>query len=316
MADLNHVTGSHGLVAVDKIGNKILFLDPFSYATLLVLEGFAPRVHELAISPDHRTAFVPIYGDGIHGDNPHPGHLIAKFDLVGRRHIADFSTAPHVAPHSLRWGREGALYCVCENSGVVLRIDPERGSILECITVGSNNAHRIEILPDGSKLYTENEEDPFCSVVNLGSGRRIKDIPTPNGTAGIGLAPDGGTLVYTDGQEASLLVVDTGSDDVVRTIDLTGLKQPAQIARYSPDGQYLVVTSHEEPLGVILTSDLSEQTLVHLGKGPMDMGFHQDGETVLVANHDEGTLAIVDLKTGGVRRTIAAGEGVEILSFY
>ena len=316
MADNNHVTGSHGLIAVDKIGNKVLFLDPTTYAILLVLEGFAPRVHELAISPDHRSAFVPIYGDGKHGDNPHPGHLIAKFDLVERRHVGDFSTSPYEAPHGLRWGRDGALYCVCENSGTVLQIDPENGAILARINAGSKNAHRIEILPDGSKMYTENEEDPFCSVIDIAQGRRIKDIPTPDGTAGIGLSTDGRTLVLTDAGAARLLVVDTGSDEIVRTIDLDGLKEAAQIARYSPDGRYLVVTSHEEPLGVILSSDLSEQKLVHLGKGPMDMGFHGDGRTVLIANHDEGTLVAVELETGVVRQTISAGEGVEILSFY
>jgi hypothetical protein len=70
MEDANFATGSNGLIAVDKIGNQILFLDPGTYATMLTLDAFAPRVHELAISPDHRTAYVPIYGDGIHGKNP------------------------------------------------------------------------------------------------------------------------------------------------------------------------------------------------------------------------------------------------------
>jgi hypothetical protein len=95
MEDANFATGGNGLIAVDKIGNQILFLDPKSYATTLTLDAFAPRVHELAISPDHRTAYVPIYGDGIHGNNPHPGHLIALFDLVARRHAGDFSTYPY-----------------------------------------------------------------------------------------------------------------------------------------------------------------------------------------------------------------------------
>jgi hypothetical protein len=90
----NFPTGSSGLIAVDKIGNQILFLDPLTYVTTLTLDAFAPRVHELAISPDHRTAYVPIYGDGIHGKNPHPGHLIAVFDLVARRHAAISALTP------------------------------------------------------------------------------------------------------------------------------------------------------------------------------------------------------------------------------
>jgi hypothetical protein len=87
----------------------------------------------------------PIYGGGIHGDNPHPGHLIARFDLQERRHAGDFSTYPYLAPHGLRWGPQGQLYCVCENSGVVLEMDPQSGAIEHVIAVGSNNAHRIEV---------------------------------------------------------------------------------------------------------------------------------------------------------------------------
>jgi hypothetical protein len=103
MEDANFATGTKGLIAVDKIGNQILSLDPRTYATTLTLDAFAPRVYELAISPDHKTAYVPIYGDGIHGNNPHPGHLIALFDLAAQRHAGDFSTYPYLAPHGLRW---------------------------------------------------------------------------------------------------------------------------------------------------------------------------------------------------------------------
>ena len=158
MPDANFLTGSSGLIAVDKIGNLIHFLHPDTLAIELTLYGFAPRVHELLIDAERTTAYVPIYGDGIHGDNPHPGHLIARFDLHQRRHTGDFSTAPYVAPHGLRWGANGELYCICENSGVVLEMDPQSGAIEHVIEVGSDKAHRMEILPDGSKLYTENED--------------------------------------------------------------------------------------------------------------------------------------------------------------
>ena len=81
MPDANFLNGSNGLIAIDKVGNQVLFLDPGSYETVLTLDGFAPRVHEVLIAPDRATAYVPIYGDGIHGKNPHPGHLVALFDL-------------------------------------------------------------------------------------------------------------------------------------------------------------------------------------------------------------------------------------------
>jgi len=47
MPDANFLTGSDGLIAVDKVGNRVLFLDPVTYATEVTLDGFAPKVHEL-----------------------------------------------------------------------------------------------------------------------------------------------------------------------------------------------------------------------------------------------------------------------------
>jgi DNA-binding beta-propeller fold protein YncE len=312
----NFPTGRAGLITIDKMGNKVFFLDPESFETVEVLGGFAPKVHELAISPDHATAYAPIYGDGRHGNNPNPGHLIAVFDLAQRRHKGDFSVSPFIAPHGLRWGPAGQLYCVCEASGVVAEMDGVTGEIQHVIEVGSTNAHRIEVLPDGSKLYTENEEDPFATVVDLGSRRRLADIPAPNGLAGLGLSPDGSTIVLVDAKRPELMVVETATDEVVHTIRLIGHKQAAQIARYSPDGRYLVVTSNNEGIGTILTADLRTQYLVTLGKGPMDMAFHPDGYTALVGNQNDGTITVLDLDHASVTGTLRVGEGVESLAFY
>jgi len=259
---------------------------------------------------------VPIYGDGIHGNNPHPGHLIALFDLVARRHAGDFSTYPYLAPHGLRWGPRGQLYCVCENSGVVLEMDAGKGSIEHVIEVGSDKAHRIEVTPDGSKLYTENEEDTFACVIDLKARKRIKKIPAPNGLAGLGMSPDGKTIVLVDAKAPQIMVVDTKRDEIVRTVRLEGHEKAAQIARYSPDGRYLVVTSFDAPLGTIFDAKLETQRLLQLGRGPMNMAFHADGRILLTANHNAGSLAVVDLEQAEVLRTVPAGVGVETLSFY
>ena len=313
--ELNAPTGTTGLIAIDKVGNRVLFLNPETYRTETTLDGFAPRVHELAISPDHQTAYVPIYGDGIHGDNPHPGHLIAVFDLAARRHTGDISTAPYVAPHGLRWGPRGQLYCVCENSGVVLEMDAA-GAIQHVIDLGSRNAHRIEVMPDGSKLFAEDEEDAACSVVNLATRTLIGKIKTPHALAGLAISPRGETVVLVDAKEPQIHVVDTASDEIVQTVRLEAHRKPAQIARYTPDGKYLIVTSHEQPLATVLDPAFKNQRRLKLGKGPMNMAFHPDGRTLLIANHDAGTIAVVDLEKAEVLRTVEAGRGCEVLSFY
>jgi YVTN family beta-propeller protein len=230
--------------------------------------------------------------------------------------MADFSTDPYRAPHGLRWGAEGRLYCLCEDSGVALEINAGTGSIEHVIEVGSNKAHWMEILPDGSKLYTENEEDVFSSVIDLKTRRRIRTISAPNGLAGIGQSPDGKTIVLVDARKPQLLVVDTATDEVVSVIELYGHETAAQIARYSPDGKYLIVTSFDAPLATIIEADFKVQRLLRLGQGPMNMAFHENGRIVLISNQNEGTLAVCDLERAEVLRTVHTGVGVEALSFF
>ena len=56
-----------GLIAVDKKGGKVLFLNPVTYETEVVIDGLEKNVHELLVVPESSRAYVPIYGDGIHG---------------------------------------------------------------------------------------------------------------------------------------------------------------------------------------------------------------------------------------------------------
>ena len=43
-----------GMIAVDKMGARVLFLDPRSYETQVALEGFQRTVHELLVMPPPR----------------------------------------------------------------------------------------------------------------------------------------------------------------------------------------------------------------------------------------------------------------------
>jgi hypothetical protein len=65
-----------GLIAVDKVANKIRFYDPESLREQKQLDGPEPCVHELALSCDRRLAFVPLYGDGIYGSNKRPNNKV------------------------------------------------------------------------------------------------------------------------------------------------------------------------------------------------------------------------------------------------
>jgi hypothetical protein len=49
---------AHGLIAIDKMGGKVIFLDPVSYAATLVLDDFERVPHELLVLPQAAKAYV------------------------------------------------------------------------------------------------------------------------------------------------------------------------------------------------------------------------------------------------------------------
>ena len=235
--------GAQGMIAVDKMGGKVLFLDPATYETEVVLDDFPRTVHELLIVPETGLAYVPIFGDGIHGRNPNPGHLLCIIDLHKRAHVGDIDLRPYIAPHTLKLGPDGLIYITCENSAVVAVIDRTMHKVVDAISSGSTNGHRLIISPDGRRLYTENEEDATISVIDLPKRKLIGKIETPRPLAGIAISADGRTLVAVDDAEPTLFLIDAEAGRVREEIRLEGVPKPAQIARYAPDNSMIGVSS-------------------------------------------------------------------------
>src|SRR3981189_645465 len=130
MADAGN---ARGMIAVDKMGTKVLFLDPVSYATEIVLDGFPRTVHELLVVPETGLAYVPIFGDGIHGRNRNPGHLLCTVDVAKRAHAGGIDLRPYVAPHTLKLGLDGPRYTGCESTALVAVIDRSTHKVVDAI---------------------------------------------------------------------------------------------------------------------------------------------------------------------------------------
>src|ERR1043166_3626725 len=131
---------ARGLIAVDKMGGKVLFLNPATYATEVAIDGFPRTVHELLVMPESRLAYVPIFGDGIHGRNPNPGHLIAVIDLTKRAHVGDIDLRPYIAPPPPRplagiaiSGDDRTVIAVDDEEPTLFLIDTTRESVVATV---------------------------------------------------------------------------------------------------------------------------------------------------------------------------------------
>jgi DNA-binding beta-propeller fold protein YncE len=316
--DPNNITGSSGLVMIDKRGNLVRFFDPATLKEVGTVDiGGIP--HELAISPDRKLAYIPIYGDGVYGANPNPGHVIAIVDLTTRKMAGTIDVSPAIAPHGLRVDEKGLLYAVCDLSRKLLVIDPKARKVQASIDI-EGHGHWLAVLPDGSKAYTANKQDRlFVSVVDLKARKMTGRIDMPNGTQGIGMSLDGSRVVAADFAEPNVRVIDTATDKVVDVVTLDGVKGGGPFRlQYSPDGSRLLTTT----LGVNLLHVFDagnlrgKQLVVPVGRDPFGVGFTEDGKTALVSNHGDGTISVVDVASGTVKSSFTAGTGIETLSFY
>lgn len=318
-ADLNNPTGKRGLIVIDKIGRHVRFFDPSTFqeiANTALDVGVAP--HDLAISPDHKFAYVPVYGDGVYGRNPHPGHTIAIIDLDQRKIAGTIDVSPYEAPHGIQIDAAGTIYVTCDLSRKLLVIDPKARKIEAAIDT-EGTGHWVGVLPDASKAYVVNKNDKlFVSAIDLRKRAIVARIPAPNGTEGIAVSPDGMYVIAVDHAEPKILVINPEEDKVVVTIPLQGNTRAAFKPRFSLDGSKLLVCNMIERLVNIidLADPHGKQQVLTVGKDPMGFAFAPDGKTVLVANHGDGTVSVIDLAEGKVVSSFQGGAGVESLAYY
>ncbi len=314
---LNHPTGTRGLFLVDKLGAHLRFFGAKTFQEQSSIEVHA-NPHDLVLSADHKFAYVPIYGDGVYGKNPHPGHEVLIVDLAARRLAATIDVAPYRAPHGIQINQNGNLYVTCDLDRRLLVIDP-RSRKVEAAIDTEGTGHWIALLPDASKIYVTNKEDrPYVSVIDLKARKVTARVPAPAGSEGVAASPSGDTVVVMDHAEPVMIVIDPKTDRVTDRIPLKNQTKGAYKVYYSPDGKRLLTMNLGEQLVTIFDAAnlRGEQKLVSVGKGPMGFAFSADGKLVLVANHNDGSVSVIDLDTSQVVKTFQGGTGIETLAYY
>ena len=137
---------------------------------------------------------MPLYGDGIFGRNPNPGHEVVIVDMDSAKIVGSIDTSPYRAPHGIQIGPDGTIYVASDLDRKLLVIDPKARKVTKAIDT-DGTTHWIGILPNGSKIYATNKNDPFVTVVNLKTGTVATKIEVPGGTEGIAVSPDGKRII-------------------------------------------------------------------------------------------------------------------------
>ncbi len=168
---------SHGiLVVANQKEHTTLLVDPQTRQELAKIT-VGVNGHEVAVSPDSRFAYVPIYGNSGVGKPGTDGTSIDVIDLHERKLAATIDLGKSLRPHRAEFGPDGLLYVTAELAKAVDVIDPGTRKVIAEIPTGAPESHMIIISPDGHRAYTANVGAGSVSVLDLQKRTLITVIP-------------------------------------------------------------------------------------------------------------------------------------------
>jgi YVTN family beta-propeller protein len=300
------------LLVANQMEHSVLLVDPMSKRVLAIV-GVDISGHEVAVSPDGRFGYVPIYGNTWVGKPGSNGSTIQVVDLRRARTVAVIDLGKEVRPHSAHFGPDGLLYVSAELASAIYVVDTNIGSLVGEIATGASHTHMFVISPDGRKIYTANNEAGSVSVLDLRARTLLATIPISKRVQRISISPDG-RFVFTQDQETPrIVVIETATNAVVRSISLPRIAFSSIVTK---DGHWLLANSESGKLFVVdLASGAVAKTFdtpdVPVLPTAGEFALAPDGIRAYVTCPQGGTIEVLNLKDSKMEEPIRLTKGVD-----
>lgn len=271
--------------------------------------GDAP--HEIAVSPDGRTAVVSNYG-GVRS-----GNSLSVLDLATGKPSRQIDLGQHGAPHGLRFLEDGRRAVVTtEASARLLIVDIEEDRIEKAIDIGDGIGHMVALSPDQRFAFVAKIGKGTISRVDLAAGVKTHEKPAGKGAEGIAMRPDGLEVWVTNREDGTITVHDPKTLTVRRRMSSRGF--PIRVT-FSPDGRMAFVTNARSadlavfdartklPLAtVVLSREDTEYQDTMLGKAALPIG------VIVAADRPRAYVAI----SGGDRIAVVDTERWQVIDYW
>ncbi len=265
-----------------------------------------PMPHEIAISPDGRTAAVVAYG----------ARQIDFYDIAGAKHRRTLDLGTNQRPHGIVWLASGSLVATTEGSSTLSLIDPLTGKV-DSIATGAKGSHMVTVTPDESRAFVTNLGSRNVSVLDLKERRKVTDLSAGAEPEGLSLTPDGRELWVANRADDSVMVFDAATLAKLATIAVGDM--PIRLA-ISPDGRTAVTSNNLD--GSLTLIDVASRKVTRTievsgerAAGQVTILFATDGERLYVAETGRAQIAEIELATGKRLRTLPAGKGADGLGY-
>lgn len=303
------------LVVLNKAEATASLVDLRSGAVVATLPtGEGP--HEVAVSPDGRTAVATNYGT-----RARAGGTLTVIDVAAARAARTIDVGAGRRPHGIAFVGPSRAVVTAEGAKALLVVDVARGEVEATIETGQEIAHMVAVTPDGRRAFVANIGSGGVTAVDLPGRRVLAHVPTGAGAEGVAVTPDGKEVWVTNRAADTVSVLDAASLRVVGTIPCASF--PIRIA-FTPDGRRALVTNARSGdvavLDVAARRELARMSaaladaggegrlLAFRGSTPIGVLVSPDGGRAWVAHASADAIAEFDLATGKVLRTLVAGK--------
>lgn len=294
------------LLAVNQKDHTFQIFDPVSEKQIAVVVEDAYTGHEIAVSPDGNTAYVPIYGDSGVGKPGSDGDHIEIIDIPSAKITGTIAFSHGVRPHCAIFDRHtGMLLVSTEVDQSVAIIDPKTRKIVGSIPTGQEQSHMIVLSPDGSRLYSANVGPGTVSVMDVRARKLLKIIPVSTNAQRISISLDGHMVFTSDQTKPELVAIDTATNTVKQRIALPSVGYGTAV---TPDGKSLLVAMQaSDQVAVIDLKSMRMTRTIRVPKGAYEIVMNPNGKTAYASLPFENKIAVMDLTSFATTSLIPAG---------
>jgi YVTN family beta-propeller protein len=304
-----------GLLLVVNKGNRTLsIVDPEAGRQLAAVPVKGITGHEVAASPDGRTAWVPIYGDSGVGRPGSDGRTISVVDLNTRSVIASIDLGAPTRPHGAVFGpTDGRLYVTAELTRSIKVIDPTTRKVVDSIPTGEPESHMLVISSDGKRGYTSNVGAGTISAIDLRSKKVLAVIPVSRIVQRIAISTDDHWVFTADQTTPQVVIIDTQTNTVKRRFPLTDVGFGMTPTH---DGRRLLITHpSSDSVSVLDLHSMKVDQVIHTPASPQEILIRPDDQVAYISCDQSKQIAVVNLRSLQIERLIDVGAGADGLAW-
>jgi YVTN family beta-propeller protein len=306
--------GDSLLLVANKGDHSLGIIDPGAGQQLAVVPEDGITGHEVAASPDGRTAYVPIYGNSGVGKPGTDGKNMVVIDIATRKVTGNVDFGHGVRPHCAVFGpKNGLLYVTTELDKTISIIDPSTLKIVGTVPTDQPESHMLAITHDGRRGYTANVGPGTVSVLDLEAKKTISVIHISGETQRISISPDDSLVFTSDQTKPQLAVIDAATNKVKTWVPLPGTGYGTAS---TPDGHWLLVCVPEaNKVAVVDLGSMKVAQTIDVPKSPQEVLVRPDGQVAYVSCDTSHQVAAINIADWKVDKLIDSGKGTDGLAW-